>query len=33
LNRYDLKPESIGPPERYLGTNIEKYQTVGDDTG
>ena len=32
-NRYDLKPDSIGPPEQYLGANIEKYQIIGDDTG
>ena len=30
---YELNPASIGPPNRYLGADVEKVQKPGDPTG
>lgn len=30
---YELNPASVGPPNWYLGANVEKEQNPGDHTG
>ena len=30
---YELNPASVGPPNRYLGADVEKVQKPGDPTG
>lgn len=30
---YELNPATIGPPTRYLGTDVEKVMKPGDPTG
>lgn len=30
---YELNPASVGPPNRYVGADVEKVQNPGDPTG